>query len=64
MISKEEIARGRTLTPEQILQQVDAMREMLLLSSGGGQQAYERIRAADPLRRPATINTPSKLAAH
>jgi hypothetical protein len=62
VISKEELARGRSLTPEQILRQVDAMREMLLQSCGGGQQAYERIRAADPLRRPA--NTALAMPVH
>ncbi len=61
MISAEELQRGQALTAEQILRQVDAMREMLLQSSGGGQQAYERIRAADPLRRSAntTLTTPA-----
>lgn len=52
MISAEELKRGLALTPEQILRQLDSMRTMLLESQGGGQQAYERIRAADPLRRP------------
>jgi hypothetical protein len=52
MISADELQRGQTLTPEQILKQLDAMRTMLLESQGGGHQAYERIRAADPLRRP------------
>jgi hypothetical protein len=51
MISADELQRGLTLTPEQILKQLDAMRTMLLESQGGGHQAYERIRAADPLRR-------------
>jgi hypothetical protein len=51
MISSEELQRGQTLTAEQILRQVDAMRAMILQAHGGGKQAYERIRAADPLRR-------------
>jgi hypothetical protein len=51
MISAEELQRGQTLTTEQILRQVDAMRTMILQAHGGGKQAYERIRAADPLRR-------------
>ncbi len=51
MISADELKRGQTMTAEQILRQVDAMRTMILQSHGGGKQAYERIRAADPLRR-------------
>jgi hypothetical protein len=61
MISADEIRRGLTLTPEQILRQVDAMRDMLLHSFGGGQQTYERIRASDPLRRPAAMKTPDRI---
>jgi hypothetical protein len=60
MISSEELQRGQTLTAEQILRQVDAMRAMILQSHGGGKQAYESIRAADPLRRAAS-STPVRV---
>jgi hypothetical protein len=54
MISADELKRGQTMTTQQILRQVDVIRVMILESRGGGKQAYESIRAADPLRRPAT----------
>jgi hypothetical protein len=58
MISAEELKRGQSLTPEQILRQVDAMRTMVLAAAGGGHQAYEQIRANDPLRRPQPFPAP------
>jgi hypothetical protein len=51
MIAVETLERARALSPEQILEQVDAMREMVLQSFGGDLRAYEIIRANDPLRR-------------
>jgi hypothetical protein len=42
------------LNPEQILEQVDNMREIVLQSFGGDFSAYEIIRANDPMRQPAT----------
>lgn len=58
MISSQEMERSKSLTPEQILAQVDAMRTMILQSFGGDKQAYEKIRANDPLRKPAVSFPP------